>query len=157
MMDEQQPVPSVADFLDRLKALYVSDYMTAKMLDVGQPTVSNWRSGQHLPDVSTCVRIAEQLNVDPAHVIAAVQAQRARQQRGQHRNGREALKLDLEITQWVRIAQRFAAGLVLAIGGATLGGFNNNAFAAPFPAGAEGDGNTHCARTKRRRVLGVTL
>lgn len=55
----------------------VSDYRIAKLLEVGQPTVSRYRQGQSQPTNPVTMRLAELAGVDPAEAVAWVNIERA--------------------------------------------------------------------------------
>lgn len=66
-----------AQYLDACKEVLSlsSDYALAQRLDFPKQYVSYWRSGQKAPDAFACTKIAITLNLDPATVIADIQAQ----------------------------------------------------------------------------------
>ncbi|WP_244126221.1 hypothetical protein [Burkholderia gladioli] len=68
------------EYLDAVKARLdlPSDYATAKVLGLTRAAVSKQRSGQSAFDDLTAVRVAEILGIDPIEVIAAANAERAR-------------------------------------------------------------------------------
>jgi transcriptional regulator with XRE-family HTH domain len=68
------------DFLDAVKARHaiISDYKLAKLMGVGQQTISNYRNGRSTLDDSMVLRVAGLLEEDPAVMLAAVHAERAK-------------------------------------------------------------------------------
>lgn len=93
-------------FLDAVKAKHggISDYALAKLLSVSQPTVSRYRSKKGTLDDLVCFRVAELLELEPAAVLAAVHAERA--------------KTEKEKTAWKLIYERLggvAASVALAV------------------------------------------
>lgn len=66
-----------AQYLDACKDVLglSSDYALAQRLDLPKQYVSRWRNGDQHPDAFACTKIAITLNLDPATVIADVQAQ----------------------------------------------------------------------------------
>lgn len=91
-----------------------SDYALAKALELTRSGVSRLQSGSTTFDDDTAMRVAAILEVNPAQVIAAAHAERARDPK---------LK-----TVWEGIAAKVAAGVLVAIGAATI---------APSPARAD--------------------
>ncbi|QQZ30784.1 helix-turn-helix domain-containing protein [Thiothrix subterranea] len=65
------------DFLDKAKEkLGISrDSDLAKAINCGTGKIANYRTGSRKPDVETCFRLAEILNVEPQAVISAVRAE----------------------------------------------------------------------------------
>jgi hypothetical protein len=121
-----------------------SDYAVAKALNVPRATVSNWRTRRSHFDDAIALRVAALLGIDPAQIIAAAHADRAR--------GPELKQV------WQRITDRVKNAAVLAF--VVLG-----AGAWPPPPAYAGAGfdisvlarpstgrNTHC-RQWLRRVL----
>lgn len=66
------------DLVERLQAHYggVSVYRVAKNLELKNPRVLNWAHGKSCPTPKEAVRIAEILGIDPAFVVASMEAQR---------------------------------------------------------------------------------
>lgn len=54
-----------------------SDYRLAKLLEVEQPTMSNYRTGRSFPKNPVAMRLAELCGLDPAEVLAWVNLERA--------------------------------------------------------------------------------
>lgn len=54
----------------------ISDYRLAKIINVGQPTLSNYQSKARVLDDYTATKIAEILEIDPMIVISAANAER---------------------------------------------------------------------------------
>lgn len=104
-----------------------SDYELAKRLGVSRQSVSDLVHGATMKN-STAARVAEILEIDPLRVIADAELERA--------SGPEQRKL------WERIAARVAAGVLVAIGAATI---------APSPARADEAAAVYYV--KRRRWL----
>ncbi|MEY4415797.1 MAG: hypothetical protein RIQ53_3090 [Pseudomonadota bacterium] len=69
---------TAADLADaaRTGAGLPSFYALARLLDVSDNTVSNWRHGRATPDDLTAVRLAEMAGLDAPLVLAAMHAQR---------------------------------------------------------------------------------
>lgn len=98
---------TTVDFLDELKARNggASDYAIAKILGVTRSAVSNYRNGKSHFDDLTAARVAKLLEIDPALVVMAVHAERA--------------KKPEERALWEGILERLgglAAALALGIG-----------------------------------------
>ena len=70
---------TVTVLMDRAKAAagIPSNYRLARVLDVTENTVSNWKHGRKLPDESTALRLAEMAGLDAGEVLASVRAARA--------------------------------------------------------------------------------
>lgn len=68
------------EFLDALKARLggVSDYAIAKKLGFTCGAVSIWRNGKGFFDDSTSIHVAKLLEINPAIIISAVHAERAK-------------------------------------------------------------------------------
>lgn len=68
------------EFLDAVKIKHgiVSDYRLAKILNVSQPCVSRYRLKQSTLDDAICIKVAKLLEVEPATILAAVHAERAK-------------------------------------------------------------------------------
>lgn len=66
------------DLLDAMKTKLnlTSDYALAKALGVGKTTIGNYRTGFSKPSTEQCFKWADILEVDPAAVIATVNAER---------------------------------------------------------------------------------
>ena len=71
---------TTVEYLDAVKAKLdlPSDYAAAKHLRVTRAAVSRYRGGDGTFDDTTAVRVAEILGVDPMELIAAMNAERAR-------------------------------------------------------------------------------
>lgn len=116
-----------------------SDYALAKILGVSRQVLSSYRTGTTLGD-DMAVKVAEQLGVDPAAVLAAVAAERTKSAAARRAWGAAVKKLG-----------GVTAAVLVAFGG------------GPTPPGASaGDishnhvRNTQC-QTRRRQVFGVAL
>jgi transcriptional regulator with XRE-family HTH domain len=72
-----------------------SDYRLAKVLDVPQATISNYRCGRSRPDLPTTLRLAELAGTDPDQAWVAICVERA-----VSKNDRET---------WARIGQKLMA------------------------------------------------
>lgn len=68
------------EFLDELKARNggISDYAVAKILGVTHQTISKYRVGKDYLGDSTAIRVAQLLEIDPAIIVAAMHAERAK-------------------------------------------------------------------------------
>lgn len=68
------------DFLDDIKAArrVTSDYAVAKILDTRHSNISNYRNGKSRFDGLMCIKVAHILNVEPAYVMACIEAERAK-------------------------------------------------------------------------------
>ena len=66
-----------AYYLDEAKKALVlsSDYALAKHLGIRKQRIQEWRCGRSHPDAYACTVLAVALNLDPARVIAEVQAE----------------------------------------------------------------------------------
>lgn len=73
-------------YLDAIKeALDLpSDYAAAKHLHVTRAAVSRYRNGEGAFDDTTALRVAEILGIEPMEVIAAANAERARDEETRH-------------------------------------------------------------------------
>lgn len=105
-------------FIDAVKSKHgiASDYALAKFLEVKQQTVSGYRQGKVFLGDETAIKVAKVLEVEPASVLAAVHAERA--------------KTEEEKAVWKLIYEKLggiAAGALIAITAST---------AAPTPASA---------------------
>jgi transcriptional regulator with XRE-family HTH domain len=91
------------DFLDALARQYggASDYALAKRLGVSKQSISNYRSGIRYIGDELAIRIAAELELDPAYVLACVNAERERE--------------PTVSRVWQELARRLAA-VVLALG-----------------------------------------
>ena len=71
---------TTVNFLDAVKSRrgVISDYQLAKIIGVSQQTVSRYRVGKDYLGDSTAIRVAELLEIDPAIVVAAAHAERAK-------------------------------------------------------------------------------
>lgn len=99
------------EFLDGLKAKYGlnSDYALWKKSGISQQSLSNYRLGKTHFDDSTAIRVAKLLEIDPAIVVSAVHAERA--------------KSDPEKAVWREIFEKLggvAASVVIGIAAFTL-------------------------------------
>ncbi len=118
-----------------VRDLYGSDSKAAPAVGVSQNSFTEWRNGTAFPSDDYAIKLAELVRLDERYVVAIVRRDRA--------------KSDRVRKVWNKIAEGFAA-VAFTVGVATLGGFNNNVFAAPSAPQLD-EANTHCARRKRRR------
>lgn len=113
-------VPSTTvEFLDALKARrgWTSDYRLAKELGWRQTTVSNYRVGRSAMASEHAMRVAEELGLSHAYVVACMQAERE--------NNGDVAKV------WKAIADHFrSAAAIILIALAALSGAQD-AHAAP--------------------------
>jgi len=91
------------EFLDAVKARHqlTSDYQLAKFLGVRQATISGYRNGSRALDETMAMKVAAALALDPAHVLACIAAERAKD---------EAIK-----KAWRRAAAATAAAVLGAV------------------------------------------
>jgi len=70
---------STAELLDLAKERQggVSDYRLAKLLEVEQATMSNYRTGRSQPKNPIAMRLAELCGLDPIDVVAWVNIERS--------------------------------------------------------------------------------
>ena len=70
-----------AQFLDAVKAKHAlrSDYQAGKFLGIKQGRISMYRTGRRQFDDATCLLFAKALDLGPLHVIAEIQAERAKE------------------------------------------------------------------------------
>ena len=71
------------DYIDRLRDLTAtgSDYAVAKLLEISEDAVNNYRKGKRQFDEFAAMRTAELLNLSPVQVIADVNAARETDER----------------------------------------------------------------------------
>jgi transcriptional regulator with XRE-family HTH domain len=71
------------EFLDAVKARHqlTSDYQLAKLLGVKQQTISSYRIGRSRLDEEMALRVAAELDLEPAHVLACIAAERTKSER----------------------------------------------------------------------------
>ena len=71
-------LPTIAELIDeaKFKGHLKSDYALAKVLLVSKSTVSNWQNGVAAPDDAQCLNLAFLCDLEPAYVLALVQANR---------------------------------------------------------------------------------
>ena len=89
-----------SNYMDALRARYnlKSDYALAAMLNQPRNYLSRWRAGKIAWDDATALHVATLLEIDPAIVIAAAHAERARDQQ--------------EKNVWLDMVRRLGGGLV---------------------------------------------
>jgi len=98
------------DYLDavKLKTGAASDYAVAKQLSVTKQTISRWRKKEDFLSDQSAIKVAEILGIDSGIVIAAVHAERA--------------KNETEKAAWTSIFEKLgglAAGVVMGLAVAT--------------------------------------
>lgn len=88
------------EYLDDVKAKYGlrSDYALAIKLETGSSGIVNYRKKYSHFNDSMAVRVAELLEIDPAEVLASVNAERT--------------KCPAAKSAWERVARSFSAGLM---------------------------------------------
>lgn len=71
------------EFIDAVKVRHglETDYALAKLLGIRHSNVSNYRAGRSTMDNRTAVKVAELLAMKPMEVIAAVEMERARDEK----------------------------------------------------------------------------
>lgn len=120
--------------LDRFKALkgFGSDNQVAVDLGLSRATVSGWRHGKSHAEPVTVEKLAVFLGLDVLSVLAAVEADRAKNE------------------QTRRLWSRYGKGafMALAMGLSTLG---TVAIANPNPGNLGEDGTSHYAKSRRYR------
>ena len=122
-------------FIDAVKSKHgiASDYALAKFLEVKQQTVSGYRQGKVFLGDETAIKVAKVLEVEPASVLAAVHAERA--------------KTEEEKAVWKLIYEKLggiAAGALIAITASS---------AVPTPASAADKGlanSVYYVKSRRR-------
>lgn len=119
---------TTTEFLDKAKERLnlPSDYALAKALGVSHSCLSNYRSGRSHLDDEKALKVAELLEVDPAIVVSAAHAERARKPE--------------EKAVWASIYERLSKGLAVVLVGAGL-------------AGAGVPGTSHAASTEASKSL----
>lgn len=126
------------EFLDAIRARHhlTSDYQLAKFLGYRQATISRYRTGGSMMDEAMCLKVAEVLELDPGHVLAAIAAERAKP---------EEVK-----TAWSRVARQLAKVGCVALVALAGGLHNQNGRAAELTPAA---GTFYTYATKRRPGL----
>ncbi|SOD41621.1 hypothetical protein [Nitrosovibrio sp. Nv4] len=78
----KKTMKTTADFLDDLKIKYElpSDYAIAKRLNMHRQQVSKYRTCKFTFDDETAIKIAHELGVNEAYVMACMNAQRAKEE-----------------------------------------------------------------------------
>lgn len=97
---EDAPMKTTTDYLDEVKARYGlrSDYALAIKLGIGSSGINNYRKRySHFNDLMA-VKVAELLGIDPAEILAAVNAERT--------------KCPAAKVVWERVARSFSAGVM---------------------------------------------
>ena len=66
------------DLIEGLQAKHggVSAYRVAQIYGWGNGRVLNWKSGRACPNPKECIRIANELDISAAHIVACMDAQR---------------------------------------------------------------------------------
>lgn len=78
-----------------------SDYRLAKVMDVTEKTVANWRHGRARPDELSAVKLSNLAGLDPMYAIACIQAERA-------------TKPEIK-TLWLTLAKRLQTPVAVAL------------------------------------------
>lgn len=122
---------STLEFLDAVKARHslTSDYSLAPILGVTKQEVSKLRNSKAFLGDQTAIQVAKLLEIDPAEVLSAVHAERA--------------KTPAEKAAWASIFQRIttaACGVLLGV--STI---------SPPPEAPAGEGASSVYYVKRRR------
>lgn len=101
---------TTTEFLDEAKTRLnlPSDYALSKALGTTKQAISNYRNGKTSFDDTTALKVAELLKVDPAVVVAAAHAERAR--------------MPAEKAMWQSIYERLSKGLAVVLVGVGLAG-----------------------------------
>lgn len=118
------------EFLDALSRRWggATDYAIAKRLGVSKQSISNYRSGIRCISDELAIRIAAELELDPAYVLACVNAER---------------QPEPAVSRvWLELARRLAA-VVLALG----------AIGTP----GDGRAGSHNANSGAQQATGYTL
>lgn len=68
----------ILDYLEQGKAKKGNWSALARSLDKAVTEVTDWRRGKHMPDVTSCTKLALLLDIEPMEVISAAQIQLAR-------------------------------------------------------------------------------
>jgi len=68
----------IIDYLERGKTIKGNWSALARALDKAVTEVTDWRKGNHMPDVTSCTKLALLIGVEPMEVISAAQMQLAR-------------------------------------------------------------------------------
>lgn len=69
---------NLGEFLDAVKAVTGSDYKTAKMLEVGDSLIGNWRGSRSFPSNAHIIQMCDRCNIDLGEAIRAVEVSRAK-------------------------------------------------------------------------------
>lgn len=79
-------LPTIAELIDeaKFKAKIKSDYALAKLLDVSLATPRNWKIGFSMPDDLSSLKLAQLCDLEPAYVLALVQANRQKYSSAAH-------------------------------------------------------------------------
>lgn len=122
-------------FLNRLAALYElrSDYAIAAFLGVSRQHVSHWRREKVQFSDDQAVLVAERLDIPPIEIIAAIGAQRAREEKT-----RNAWRRTLEQFKAAHVVPVFFAAILAAMTFTHVGNDAPQAFesvGAPAPTG----------------------
>jgi transcriptional regulator with XRE-family HTH domain len=94
---------TTTEYLDEAKARLnlPSDYALAKAIGATRQAISNYRNGKTAFDDTTALKVAELLEVDPAIVVSAAHAERARKPE--------------EKAVWASIYERLSKGLPVVL------------------------------------------
>ena len=74
---------TTVEYLDALRARHnlPSDYALSKLLNLTRSAVSSYRTGRTYFDDETAMRVAELLDLDPAHVLSIIAAERTKSEK----------------------------------------------------------------------------
>lgn len=136
--------PELKHVLARLIVKAGSERRAATLVDVSNTAYNDWMKGRSYPSEEKALRIAKELDLPREFIVALVNFERA--------------KTPVLKELWWKILDQMkdaAVIAIMAIGAASLGGFNNSSFASPL-APQVGADNTHCM-PKRRRWWEVLL
>lgn len=117
-----------------------SNYRLARVLGVTDNTLNNWQAGRVAPGDAQAVRLAQMAGIDPAHVLARLAAERA--------------KDDASRAVWQQLADRIKAGALAGVVGLVVGvsGGPDAIAAAPSPEGGA-VGGLYIMFNRARRLL----
>jgi hypothetical protein len=125
-------------FLDLIKKAYGldTDYQLMQFLGWPKQTrISNYRGGM-LFDNDACRQVAEKLHMDPMHVIACMEDERAKEKGEKDR--RAAWRAIAEATKGKTVKMAATATAALFLSAAVLAGFPGEARASSGGAGSDG-------------------
>lgn len=131
------------DYLARCKRVHhiESDYALAKLLGVSRQAVSNWQRGQFTLGNRDCYKVAELLGMDPALIIADMEAERA-----------ERAGKDDDATWWREARKKLLQVLaIVGIAGAGISGPAPSEAKQINDLRASSDASAHCRGSRKRR------